>query len=234
MFFTNKRLFLFLLSFAQIAFGNAKDKKVSQLALEEDQEMTAMTTKKSSESVTNQKAKAAPLDYEQGQIIFGYNREYLFKNSKKASDERDEINDYLKSVEMEMMTKYKELETQRMSIEQKKKTAKPESLQKEEEDFGRKSYDLQRWQLEKQQELREMEESAMKNFNNSISEVTKEFCNTKGNERVVLVGCDSYVHSRFDASEVLASMMNKNYLAEKTKEKKEVKKDAATSKAKGK
>lgn len=218
MFFTSKKIFLFLLISSNIIlFSSAK--KVSSIELEDADEIVATKSIPKKEVVSNNKSKAAALDYEGKQIIFGLNKDYVFNNSSKAKDEKGKMNEYFEAIQAELFQKHQEIQKQQSAFEQKRKTVKPEALAKEEEELGKKAYEFQRWQLEQQQEIKEKEESLMKDFLNAINEAIKEFCNTKGNEKVIVLAADTYIHSKYDASEAITSIMNRNYESQKKAEK---------------
>jgi Skp family chaperone for outer membrane proteins len=210
----SKKTFLFFLFTAHSIFSSGT-KKVDEIALDQETEVTKKTTPK-----TNAKTKSTEnLDYNGGQVIFTINKDFIFQNSIKAKSDKQQMNDLFELIRSELIQKLEELQKQEMAFEQKRKTAKPEAMQKDEEELRKKGYELQRWQAEQQQEIKEKEESLMKDFMTSINDAVKEFCSAKGNEKVMIVSTDFYAPGKYDASNEITAIMNKAFEAEQKAEK---------------
>lgn len=190
-------------------------KKVDEIELDQESE----TVKKPITKNNSKQKQTESLNYDGGQTIFSINKDYIFQNSLKAKADKEKMNEFFESIQGELIQKHQELQKQQVAFEQKRKTAKPEAMQKEEEELAKKGYEFQRWQLEQQQEIKEKEESLMKDFIGSINEAVKEFCNAKGNEKVIIVSADFYIPSKYDASTEITAIMNKTFEAEKKAEK---------------
>lgn len=190
-------------------------KKVDEIELDQESE----TVKKPITKNSSKQKQTEGLNYDGGQTIFSINKDYIFQNSLKAKADKEKMNEFFESIQGELIQKHQELQKQQAAFEQKRKTAKPEAMQKEEEELAKKGYEFQRWQLEQQQEIKEKEESLMKDFIGSINEAVKEFCNAKGNEKVIIVSADFYIASKYDASTEITAIMNKKFEAEKKTEK---------------
>ncbi len=190
-------------------------KKVDEIELDQESE----TVKKPITKNSSKQKQTEGLNYDGGQTIFSINKDYIFQNSLKAKADKEKMNEFFESIQGELIQKHQELQKQQAAFEQKRKTAKPEAMQKEEEELAKKGYEFQRWQLEQQQEIKEKEESLMKDFIGSINEAVKEFCNAKGNEKVIIVSADFYIASKYDASTEITAIMNKTFETEKKAEK---------------
>lgn len=221
----SKKTFLFFLFATNTLFMSA-GKKVDGIELDQESE----TVKKPITKNSFKQKQTESLDYDGGQIIFSINKDYIFQNSLKAKADKEKMNEFFESIQGELIQKHQELQKQQAAFEQKRKTAKPESMQKEEEELGKKGYEFQRWQLEQQQEIKEKEESLMKDFISSINEAVKEFCNAKGNEKVIVVSADFYIANKYDASTEITAIMNKTFEAEKKAEKAKSTKEKDTKK----
>ena len=212
--FTLKKIFFCLVMTSQALFTSTAKKVVSVELDQNDIQEPKITTK------NTEKPKRAPiLDYEGKQIIFCISKDFIFQNSKQAKEDKEKMSDYFESLQAELFQRHQELQKQQAAFEQKRKTAKPEAMQKEEEELAKKGYEFQRWQMEQQQEIKEREENLMKEFMLSINQAVKEFCEAKGNEKVVIVTADTYIPTKYDASEEITNIMNKRYESEKKAEK---------------
>lgn len=220
MFFSKKKIFLLLFVLSN-SFISLSAEKINELELDDEEDIIRIEKdKKRSREVNNKKSQVDTLEYStEKQIIFVVNRESLFKGSEEAKDKQIELNDSLKKIENELMEKYNKLEKKRESIEKKKKTAKPEAMQKEEEEFANDNYALQAWQMEQQMSLKAKEEAIMKEFLDSVSDAIKDFCHQKGNENVIVISVENYVPSKYDASVTIAETMNRKYAAAKKQKK---------------
>ena len=210
----SKKTFLFFLFAANTLFMST-GKKVDEIELDQESE----TVKKPITKNSSKQKQTESLNYDGGQTIFSINKDYIFQNSLKAKADKEKMNEFFESIQGELIQKHQELQKQQAAFEQKRKTAKPEAMQKEEEELAKKGYEFQRWQLEQQQEIKEKEESLMKDFIGSINEAVKEFCSAKGNEKVIIVSADFYIASKYDASSEITTIMNKTFEAEKKAEK---------------